>query len=260
MTERDAWLANQPGLHSQPLEEPPLEDGAAVLDWAEWTAALSALHTPLYVRARAVHISYPDLTISQYADAGWAWVRGHTKRVLAAWDDQNPSPFDSATGQRLVRAIERYMEATGRREKAALAGYRVEDEAFYPKTLIEMALPALWDVSIATSAPIALDENAGDGYLPPKRLSDPAEGNNWLASVVDVRQAYQETVLSEDQKHWLKLRYYNHLSVEDVARSLGLGAEYVNHQLEAALRKIQRTLGGERPTGCSSSCECGGSF
>jgi hypothetical protein len=256
MTERDAWLANQPG---RPLEEPPLEDGGDV-DWAEWTAALSALHTPLYTRARAVHISYPDLTIHQYADAGWKWVCAHTKRVSTAWGNQNPPGFDSATGQRLVRAIERYMEAAGRREKAALAGYRVEDEAFYPKTLIEMALPALWDVSIATSAPVALDENAGDGYLPPKRLSDPAEGNNWLASVVDVRQAYYGTVLTVDQQDWLALRYRDFLSVEDVARSLGLGAEYVNHQLEAALRKIQRTLGGERPTGCSSSCECLGSF
>lgn len=217
----------------------------------EWSDALSALHAPIYQAARRNVIFYPYLSVPQYADAGWEWVKHHQTRVLTAFRDEDVP--------RLIRAIGRYLEMAGRREKAARSGYRIEDEAFYPKTLIELALPALWDITLATEAPRSPDEG-GDGYLPPKRISDPAEGNNWLATVVDVRNAYMETVLTHDQEMWLGQRYEMNWSTEHIAHRAETSVEVVDQQIDAALRKIQRTLGGERPTGCSSSCECGGRF
>lgn len=222
------------------------------------TDALTILHPTVYLLARQAQAAYPYRSVPGYADEAWAWIKAHPDRVTKVFEEDEESQW-----KRLERSLERYLERVGRAEKAAAAGYKAEDETFYPKSLVELALPSVWDEAFMQGS--LLSDQAGDGedgkhHLPPKRVSDPAEGNNWLATCVDVRQAYNDAYLSGDQRWWLYQRYAEHRDVDAIARAEGLGEEYLEHQLSHCLRKIQRQLGGERPARCGSSCECRGSF
>ncbi len=205
---------------------------------------VNELHPLIYSTARKVQSVYPYKSVYEYADEAWRWAHAHPQRIENALAEE----YD---WKRLERALERTLERHGRILKAAASGYRVEDEAHYPTSLIELALPAVWDITVAADAPVQ-DEDVDDGkkHLPPKRVSDPAEGNNWLATCVDVRAAFFAADLSHELSYALFERY-------SLGRTSG---EYEDHLVQGALRKIQRRLGGERPAGCSPSCECGGLF
>lgn len=231
--------------------------------------ATNALHPVIYTAARATERHYPYKTIPQYAEKGWDWVGQHPKRVEDAFFMLHGGGELGPSGElwrRLERALERHLERVGRAAKAAAIGYRVEDETFYPKSLVELALPAVWDLEYATSAPMLSDEATSEDmpnlgtHLPPKRISDPAEGNNWLATVVDVRRGFERASLSAIQREALDYRYGELWSIEHISHVMGLPPDALEQQIDAAVRKIQRELGGERPVGCSPSCECGGKF
>lgn len=207
--------------------------------------AINELHPVVYSVARRVQQRYPR-TVHSYADEAWRWAGAHPERLARALEED---PLGSAW-TKVERAIERYLERVGRAEKAAAGGYRVDDETYYPLSLIEMALPAVWDI---THESLNAEDVSDDGktHLPPKRVQDPAEGGNWLATIVDVRAAVASARLSGDALAGLHWVYVNGKSARD---------EFEDNLIQVALRKIQRQLGGERPTACSPSCECGGAF
>lgn len=218
-------------------------------------SAINELHPVVYSVARRVQQRYPR-TVHSYADEAWRWVAAHPERLARALEED---PLGSAWS-RLERAIERFLERVGRAERAAAGGYRVDDETYYPLSLIEMALPAVWDITHLSDDAESESNEDGKTHLPPKRVQDPAEGGNWLATIVDVRAAFDAALLVKGTQQMVRRCYADGWSLERIARHAACGADDVDHQIQSALRKIQRQLGGERPTACSPSCECGGAF
>lgn len=98
---------------------------------------------------------------------------------------------------RLRRSIWRWCARFAERQKASAAGYEPVDQVSYPPQEIVLLLPAALN-------PDTVPSNGGqredDG---PRAKHDPSEGNDLLASVVDIRRALE--TLAEDDVQFLYL-------------------------------------------------------
>lgn len=147
--------------------------------------------------------------------------------------------INTAAGYDSRAEMARAAERTARHAKARKVGYRVGDEVFYPRPVIEMLLP------------YALQANA----IPPPTVADEAEINRkhagkegyggWECAVADIRAGLKQ--LSDRQRAMLVMRFVEGCSVPWLARKLGKPETAVYSSLSRAVRRIQNTLGGRKP-------------
>jgi DNA-directed RNA polymerase specialized sigma24 family protein len=203
-----------------------------------------------HVRAAAAQVSRRYRTHTTYADLaqeGFVWALQHKGTVASRLEDGKRGEY------RLVAPLAGHMQRVARQEKATRAGYSPDDEYFYSRGTLELILPAVWDERHMLKRPTSGED---DPSLVGRSKADPAQGNDWLAQVIDVRAAWGKANLTADQRDALALRYRDKLSVDAVAAQMGVAQSTASDRLNGALRGLIEALGGQRPEGCTPDCEC----
>ena len=142
-------------------------------------------------------------------------------------------------GWQMKRAIERY----ARKEKATRSGYQTNDESFYDVVTIAQLLPYVI-ASVVNDTAIEQAQNlVNDGT--PRKPSAPSEGGNLLATLIDIKKAYE--LLDEDEQKILRLRYHENYTLQQLSDTLECAVSTADRRCGNALRKLLNFMGGESP-------------
>jgi RNA polymerase sigma factor (sigma-70 family) len=132
----------------------------------------------------------------------------------------------------MQREADRYC----RTAKAKASGYETRDEYYYTSGIIEELIANL-------------DEVLEPSHSPQSRVSggggDPAAGNNFLVSVIDVRAALEK--LEPVDRLMLEMRFQESQTLEQIAGTLDLSSTTVHRRVKSALKRMIKDLGGDSP-------------
>lgn len=165
----------------------------------------------------------------------WVWALKHPKRVLPYIDREDEKELKSglkALGKALYREGDKYC----RKEKAALSGYKVTDEYFYTKQLVEELIRA--DANGGKML-----ENAVDVRV--KRTKSAAEGNDVAAMIADIKSALR--TLDPDTETMVSLQVVEGWSSAKIGQVHGISRQAVDQRIERAFEKMIDALGGKSP-------------
>lgn len=163
----------------------------------------------------------------------WVWFLEHPKKV-AYWQKEHD---DKNQIKLIARSLRNAAKDYCQREKAKVVGYRVEDNYYYDKQLLEAILPGVFTGS---RTPPSLTDM---GYSNTKKVL--SEGNNWLAMCADVDKALQKMNL--EQWDILYTRYCNGVEIVKIGEELNISQDAVRMRINRAMNTLLNILGGERP-------------
>jgi RNA polymerase sigma factor (sigma-70 family) len=192
--------------------------------------------TTIYRRFRA-YTERADLL-----QEAWAFVLSraeHFNEVLSEENEVQRKWNEKKIAWQMRRALERY----ARKEKASKSGYHLNDEAYYDTVTIAQLLPFVIKSFISDTALEQSQVLLNDGT--PRKPSAPAEGGNLLATLVDIKKAYEK--LDKYDQDILKLRYHDNLTLQIMSEYLECAISTVDRRCTQALRKLQNNIGGESP-------------
>ena len=175
------------------------------------------------------HVQQDDLI-----QEGWVWVLEHPDQVKGFQEHENVHTSTWLLNKRLRDAMSQF----ARREKAHASGYEVDDEIFFSDALIRLILPSV--LKDDPTPPV----QAGDRVA---NTSDPAEGGVWMATFMDVKQAWEKADLTGPQRDLLIAYHRDGDTQLDLANSLKVGQPTVNKRLKRARAKLIDMLGGPKP-------------
>jgi RNA polymerase sigma factor (sigma-70 family) len=172
----------------------------------------------------------------------YLWVLGRQSQYLDQLNEENKDKREYNVS-RLAFQMRRIAEKYARREKARKAGYQTTDEAFYDTATIAQLMPHILASVIEGTVLEQAQELINDGQ--PRKQSTPAEGGNLLAILIDVKRSYLK--LNEDDKVLLRMRYYDNVTLQEIAQYLECATSTADRRCTSALRRLQDQLGGETP-------------
>jgi RNA polymerase sigma factor (sigma-70 family) len=163
----------------------------------------------------------------------WIWFLTHPKKVKH-WENEYQ-------GKQSIKLIARSLRNAAKdycqKEKARALGYRVEDNYYYDKQLVEVLLPSV--LTGDRIAPTITDLS----YSNVKKVA--SEGNNWFAMCADIEKAYNK--LTKEQRGIMLLHYGSGFDLPRVALELEISQDAVRMRLNRAINHLLKVLGGERP-------------
>lgn len=178
-----------------------------------------------------------DLTQEAYA---WLMTRVTSFNEML---NEESEPLRLANQRRIGWQMKRALERYARKEKASISGYQTNDESFYDVVTIAQLLPYVI-ASVVNDTAIEQAQNLiNDGQ--PRKPSAPAEGGNLLATLIDIKKAYES--LDEDEKTILRLRYHENYTLQQLSKVLECAISTADRRCTNALRKILNQMGGESP-------------
>jgi len=172
----------------------------------------------------------------------YLWVLGRQSQYLDQLNEENKQKREHNVS-RLAFQMRRIAEKYARREKARKAGYQTTDEIFYDTATIARLMPHILASVIDGTVLEQAQELINDGQ--PRKQSTPAEGGNLLAILIDVKRSYLK--LKEDDKVLLRMRYYDNVTLQEIAQYLECATSTADRRCTSALRRLQDLLGGETP-------------
>jgi hypothetical protein len=163
----------------------------------------------------------------------WIWFLTHPNKVKHWEDTLNHKQATKLVARSLRNASKDYCQ----KEKAATLGYRVEDNYYYDKELLEAILPAV----------LTGDRNAPStdnlSFTNTKKVA--SEGNNWFAMCADVEKALGKLV---KEQYWIiNLCYGLGMDSAAVSVEMDISQDAVRMRKNRALNNLLNILGGERP-------------
>jgi RNA polymerase sigma factor (sigma-70 family) len=183
------------------------------------------------------YVDRADLTQEAYA-----WLMTRVVYFNGLLEEENEAvrlANQRRIGWQMKRAIERY----ARKEKATRSGYQTNDESFYDVITIAQLLPYVI-ASVVNDTAIEQAQNlVNDGT--PRKPSAPAEGGNLLATLIDIKKAYE--LLDEDEQKILRLRYHENYTLQQLSEVLECAISTADRRCGNALRKLLNFMGGESP-------------
>lgn len=191
--------------------------------------------------ARKARRHYPMVDVDDLIQEAWTWVVTHPKKTREYLDDD-----DENRGARLMfAALRNYVKDYARKERAQRYDYSLEDDVFYSLPMLKGAgrgkglLHYVYDRE-AWENPPKLDDA-------PRAGGDPAEGNGWLATLVDVDRAVKS--LPRADQALLEAHFRNGYTYEQIGSSfpVPVAVSTVAKRIDAAVTNIQDVLGGARP-------------
>jgi RNA polymerase sigma factor (sigma-70 family) len=99
----------------------------------------------------------------------------------------------------------------------------------------------LENMSSSTSGNVRVSNGGGD----------PATGNNYLASIIDVRNAMSK--LDPVDQMLLDMKFQENLTLGQISAIIELSDTTISRRIHNALRKMSNILGGENPWGGTGS-------
>ena len=162
----------------------------------------------------------------------WIWFLEHPNKVKT---------WEALEGKQAVRLIARSLRNAAKdycqKQKAQAVGYRVEDNYYYDRELIEVLLPAVIRGDLVAPAVTDL------GFITGKKVA--SEGGNWFAMVADIERAFAK--LDEKQMSILYLRFADNCDNSTLAKELGISEDAARMRINRSINNLINILGGSRP-------------
>lgn len=163
----------------------------------------------------------------------WIWFLEHPRK-MSHWEKE----YDEKNLTKLVaRSLRNAAKDYCQREKAKALGYRIEDNYYYDKQLLEAILPGVFN---GTRTPPSLSEM---GYSNTKKVL--SEGNNWLAMCADVEKCLKK--INDEQYLILSYRFSEGLEITKIAEELSVSQDAARMRINRAMNMLLNMLGGNRP-------------
>jgi len=163
----------------------------------------------------------------------WLWFLTHPNKVKY-WHDVH----DSKQSTKLVaRSLRNAAKDYCQKEKAKSVGFRVEDNYYYDKNMLESLIPAV--LTGNREAPVMNDLSVTNV----KKVA--SEGNNWPAICSDIEKAISK--LNKEQRDIVILRYASGLELGAIASELSISQDAVRMRVNRALKSMLNFLGGNYP-------------
>jgi len=119
---------------------------------------------------------YQMLDVSDIRQELWVWFLEHPNK-LKAWEVMDEKHSVKLIARSLRNCAKDYCQ----KEKAKIVGYKVEDNYYYDRQVLEILLPAV--LRGDSTAPSMVDL----GFTSNKKAA--SEGGNWFAMMADIEHA-----------------------------------------------------------------------
>jgi DNA-directed RNA polymerase specialized sigma24 family protein len=213
-----------------------------------WTPEQYAfLYEKAEIVARGVSRDYPDSDRDDLTQEALMWAVEHPGKI-ASWLEH-----DEGIG-RVVVAMKKACRRSAVKQRALARGDETFiDDCWYSTEMLkgfgrgsgQRGLLHLVFDDDAWTNPEATGDSPGV-----RTKKDPAEGNNWLATLSDVSAALDK-LSREDPKAWslLVLHYKQQYTYDEIGAALTppVSKQRVLDRIDRAVRKVQDLLGGPKP-------------
>jgi RNA polymerase sigma factor (sigma-70 family) len=162
----------------------------------------------------------------------WLWFLTHPNKVKV-WENLDDKQAVKLIGRSLRNAAKDFCQ----KEKARIVGYRVEDNYYYDRQVLEILIPAA--LRGDSVAPSMVDL----GFTATKKVA--SEGGNWFAMMSDIDKAMKK--LPEEQYNILYLRFCDVMDNAGVASELQISEDAARMRVNRAVNSLLNLLGGSRP-------------
>lgn len=175
---------------------------------------------------------YKMLEVDDIRQELWIWFLEHPNK-LKSWEKMD----DKESVKLIARSLRNCAKDYCQKEKAKVAGYRVEDNYYYDKQILELVLPAV--LRGDTTAPSMVDL----GFTATKKVA--SEGGNWFAMMADIDNALKK--LNEEQFNVIYLRFGDGSDNSTLAKELSISEDAARMRINRAINNLLNILGGNRP-------------
>ena len=162
----------------------------------------------------------------------WIWFLEHPNKIKV-WEALGGKQSTKLIARSLRNAAKDYCQ----KQKAQAVGFRVEDNYYYDRELIEALLPSVLRGDLV--APAIQDM----GYITGKKVA--SEGGNWFAMVADIERALRK--LTEEQFSIIYLRFGDGCDNKTFAKELSISEDAARMRVNRAVNNLINYLGGSRP-------------
>ena len=162
----------------------------------------------------------------------WVWFLEHPNKVHT-WEEIDLKQSTKLIARSLRNAAKDYCQ----REKARAVGYKVEDNYYYDREVVELLLPAVLRRDLNAPAMTEL------GFTKAKKVA--SEGGNWFAMMADIDKALSR--LTREQLTIVYLRFGDGCDNASLATELGISEDASRMRVNRAINNLLNFLGGSRP-------------
>ncbi len=172
--------------------------------------------------------------LSDLINEGVLWALEHPKKV-EMWRDKGKY------GENLLRhSVKQKCLSHIAKERQRVYRLERDDIAYYNPAVVKEILPDIFDVEDWLNSGTVNDMDKVSG------LSRPSEGNNRLATIVDVKSGFDS--LSDDDQMLLRELYSDGgVGYQVLAATLDVTERTVQRREERAIQRLVDRLGGELP-------------
>ena len=162
----------------------------------------------------------------------WVWFLEHPNKVKV-WEELEGKQSVKLVARSLRNAAKDYCQ----REKARSAGYKVDDNYYYDREVVEILLPAVLRKDLNAPAMTEL------GFTKAKKVA--SEGGNWFAMMADIERALAR--LTQEQLTIIYLRFGDGCDNVTLAKELAITEDASRMRVNRAVNNLLNFLGGTRP-------------
>ena len=162
----------------------------------------------------------------------WIWFLEHPNKVKT-WEELDGKQSIKLIARSLRNAAKDYCQ----REKARAVGYKVEDNYYYDREVVELLLPAVLRKDLVAPAMSEL------GFTKAKKVA--SEGGNWFAMMADIDRALSR--LTQEQLSIIYLRFGDGCDNASLATELAISDDAARMRVNRAINNLLNFLGGTRP-------------
>jgi RNA polymerase sigma factor (sigma-70 family) len=162
----------------------------------------------------------------------WIWFLEHPNKVKT-WEQLEGKQSIKLIARSLRNAAKDYCQ----KQKAQAVGYKVEDNYYYDREIVEALLPAV--LRGDRVAPSMNDL----GFTNSKKVA--SEGGNWFAMMADIERALAR--LTHEQLTIVYLRFGDGCDNVTLAKELDITEDASRMRVNRAVNNLLNFLGGQRP-------------
>ena len=162
----------------------------------------------------------------------WVWFLEHPNKVML-WETLDGNQSVKLVARSLRNAAKDYCQ----REKARAVGYKVEDNYYYDREVVELLLPAVIRKDLVAPAMSEL------GFTKAKKVA--SEGGNWFAMMADIERGLAR--LTHEQLTIMYLRFGDACDNATLSKELDITEDAARMRVNRAMNNLLNYLGGRRP-------------
>lgn len=162
----------------------------------------------------------------------WIWFLEHPNKVKL-WETLEGKQSTKLVARSLRNAAKDYCQ----REKARAVGYKVEDNYYYDREVVELLLPAVLVGDLTAPSMAEL------GFTNSKKVA--SEGGNWFAMMGDIERGLRK--LTQEQLSIIYLRFGEGCDNASLATELAITEDAARMRVNRAVNNLLNYLGGSRP-------------